>query len=145
MAKATKIICEIGKAHSLSSQDAPITNNYGATLVEGNVYYNTVSQPVIAGLNTQGKNIEDEQTGTFYFFVPMTEVVKTASEAWAPGEDVYFDHATGAYTTTQPTTGTKDLEETAILAANIPVVGKAANTAASAATVGYVIFGGANL
>ena len=71
----------------------------------------------------------------------MTKVVKTAGEAWAPEEAVYFDEPTGAYTTTQPAADTKDLEETVILTANIPVVGKAANTALSAATVGYVIFG----
>lgn len=141
MAKATDIICEVGECNSLSSQDAPVTNNSGATLVEGNIYYNTVAQPVIAGLNTKGENIADGEIGTFYLTAPMTKVVKTAGEAWTPNEDVYFDAPTGAYTTTQPAAGTIDLEGATILTAAIPVVGKAANSALSAATVGYVIFG----
>jgi len=92
----TDIICEVGKCETLSSQDAPITNNTGSALVEGNVYL-IDKMYVVAGLNTVGDPAADGEVSNFFTKIPMAKVVKATGAAWKRGDKIFYDFATDTY------------------------------------------------
>lgn len=92
----TEIKCGTEDCQTLSSQDAPITNNTGADLVQGNVY---VLDKIfaIAGLNTVGDPAADGEISNFWTKVPVAKVVKATGGVWKRGDKIFYNFATNEY------------------------------------------------
>jgi len=97
-ALVTDIVCDTAACQTLSSQDAPITNNSGATLVQGNVYL-LDKILVVAGLDSRGNVAVDGQTSNFWTKIPVAKVIKKTGAVWSRGDKIYYDPATGNYDT----------------------------------------------
>jgi len=92
----TDIICETESCQTLSSQDAPITNNTGADLVQGNVYL-IDKILVMAGLNARGRVAADGETFNAWTKIPVAKVIKKTGAVWKRGDKIYYDFATNTY------------------------------------------------
>jgi len=92
----TEIICTTDQCQTLSSQDAPITNNSGATLVQGNVYL-LDKIFVVAGLNTRADVAADGEISNFWTKIPVAKVVKATGGVWKRGDKIFYNFATNTY------------------------------------------------
>lgn len=91
--KAVDIVCALRECKILSSQDAPITNDLGAALTEGNVYL------VLPGfmVSPHGEAPADGDTFAAVVEVPMAKLKKLTGITVVRGQVLYYDPANGQF------------------------------------------------
>jgi len=148
MAKVVETISVMSDVMTLSSQDAPITNNTGATLVEGNVYL-LDKLLLVAGMNSVGDAAIDGQTSSFFAKIPVAKVTKTAGVAWKRGDRLFYDFATDSFDTvprlalgSEPTydLGT-DVKVNVSINGAATVIGTVSPSSAAAVTAAEMVIG----